>query len=102
MPYFGNYYHWALALNKDGTDNWHIFQVVQETEGGPFSTSYLLTNPTRSARCLTPLTYLGKMHGDWWNTFNETIRLIQVPGEADSWNCQDYVIDVWDLCYIMG
>lgn len=36
------------------------------------------------------------MHPGWWDTFIGTLRTIPIPGEGLSWNCQDYVIDIWD------
>jgi hypothetical protein len=96
-PEFGNYYHWALAVYKIATREWHIFQVVQETEGAAFSANHRRANPTDSRRCRQPLTYLGRMHIGWWSTLREKIRMIQVPGEAVSWNCQDYVMDIWSV-----
>ncbi|KAK0724022.1 hypothetical protein B0T21DRAFT_423400 [Apiosordaria backusii] len=49
-----------------------------------------------SLRCRQPLTFLGQMYGDCWDTLVEQIRSVQIPGEAVEWNCQEYVIDIWD------
>lgn len=37
------------------------------------------------------------LHGDWLDVLVERIQEIQVPGEGVSWNCQDYVMDIWDI-----
>ncbi len=36
------------------------------------------------------------------DTLIEKIGMIQVPGEGDSWNCQDYVMDIWDVMRCFG
>lgn len=98
----GNYYHWALALNERGTSNWSIFQVVQAVADGPYTVDYREANPMNSRRCLQPLTYLTTIQGGWWGTLANLVNQIQVPGEAASWNCQDYVIDIWGGMYNEG
>ncbi|KAG7123534.1 hypothetical protein HYQ46_009814 [Verticillium longisporum] len=95
-PHFGNYYHWAFATHNQATSQWHLFQVVQDEQDGPFRPEGRQTNPTNSERCHQPLTFLGQMHPGWWDTLVQQIGMIQVPGEGLGWNCQDYVMDIWD------
>ncbi|GJN70096.1 hypothetical protein PLICBS_004148 [Purpureocillium lilacinum] len=95
-PQFGNYYHWAFAVSDTADSAWHIFEVTQEVQDGPFTAVHRRTNPTRSQRCVQPLTYLGQMHEGNLSPMINQIRQITVPGEALSWNCQDYVIEIWD------
>lgn len=53
-----------------------------------------------SIRCHRPLTLLGKIHMGWWDILVQQIGTIQVPGYAVSWNCQDYVIEIWDAMHV--
>jgi len=98
-PEFGNYYHWALAAEVDG--NWSIFHVVQAFEGASFGAEMRQTNPRNSNRCHR-LVSLGEIHRGWWNGFLTGVASIPVPGDAVSWNCQDYVMDIWGLMWAEG
>lgn len=91
----GNYYHWALAVYNREQNEWDILEVVQDETDGPFRPEHRQINPMSSRRCLQPLTGLGQMHPGWWSAFVEMVGRIPVPGEGLSWNCQDYVLDIW-------
>lgn len=101
-PEFGNYYHWAFATHNQQTRQWYIFEVVQDEQDGPFSPEQHQTDPRNSRRCHRPLTPLGFMDPGWWDTLIQQIGTIQVPGEAASWNCQDYVMEIWDIMRFDG
>ncbi|KAI1193916.1 hypothetical protein F5X97DRAFT_338340 [Nemania serpens] len=96
----GNYYHWAFSTLARGA--WTIFEVTQEREDGPFIRQKRDVDPLRSTRCLHPLVSLGRLDIGWWDTLVESIAGIPVPGEGASWNCQDYVIEIWEMMYIKG
>lgn len=95
-PTFGNYYHWAFAMNHRPTRQWQLFQVIQEEEGGPFIRNQREVNPSNSSRCLQPL-LLGRMPASRWDWLIRKVPTIPVPGEGESWNCQDYVVEIWEL-----
>ncbi|KJZ69839.1 hypothetical protein HIM_10767 [Hirsutella minnesotensis 3608] len=97
VPAFGNYYHWAFAMNHRQTRRWHLFQVIQEEQGGPFIRNQRQVDPSSSASCLQPLNYLGQMRVNCWDWLIQAVPAIAVPGEAESWNCQDYVMEIWEL-----
>lgn len=96
VPQFGNYYHWAFAINDETAQTWRVFEVVQD-ENDNFRPNSLRGNPLRSDRCLQPLTWLGAIYANWLDVLESRIRDIRVPGEALSWNCQDYVMEIWDI-----
>jgi hypothetical protein len=100
-PHFGNYYHWAFAVSDQANGDWHIFEVVQEEQDGPFTPVHRQANPANSARCHQPLTFLGQVPTGQWATLFESIRT-QGIGEALDWNCQDYVLEIWDSLQISG
>ena len=100
-PREGNYYHWAFVVSNTANRDWDLFEVVQESTYGTFTPVHRKTNPMDSRRCLRPLTALGQMHRGWWETMAEGIRGVPI-GEATSWNCQDYVIDIWDMLLSSG
>ncbi|KAG6056233.1 hypothetical protein E4U32_005832 [Claviceps aff. humidiphila group G2b] len=96
----GNFYHWAFAMKqavKSGKHRWQIFQVVQEKPDKPYKRDMLQVDPTSSTTCLKPLTLLGQMTADYWDWLIEAVQEIPVPGETNSWNCQDYVLEIWEL-----
>ncbi|KXH55419.1 hypothetical protein CNYM01_14296 [Colletotrichum nymphaeae SA-01] len=101
-PHFGNYYHWAFATHDQSTRQWNVFEVVQDEEDGPFRAQCLQTNPANSRRCITPIINLCIIHSGWLETLFSQIPEIPVPGEGLSWNCQDYVIDIWDTAFACG
>ncbi|KAK4034958.1 hypothetical protein C8A01DRAFT_48787 [Parachaetomium inaequale] len=101
-PHFGNYYHWAFAISNPPADEWHLFEVAQDRADGPFRPEYRRVNPTNSDRCQLPLTLLGQMHSGWLSTLVEHISVSQVPGEAQSWNRQDYVMEIWEIMQQTG
>ena len=45
---------------------------------------------------------MGQMHSGWLDTLVEQVPNIPVPGEAQSWNCQDYVLEIWDFMLQVG
>ncbi|KAG6215061.1 hypothetical protein E4U34_005887 [Claviceps purpurea] len=95
-----NFYHWAFAIKqavKSGKHRWQIFQVAQEKPDSPYKRNMRQVDPTSSTTCLKPLTLLGQMTADYWDWLIEAVEEIPVPGEADSWNCQDYVLEIWEL-----
>lgn len=96
-PSMGNYYHWAFALNNPVAEQWHLFQVIQDEEGGPFRPEYLHIDPETIERCLLPLIPLGEMDQGWLQTLINGITQISVPGLAAEWNCQDYVMEIWGI-----
>ncbi|RDA84579.1 hypothetical protein CP532_1127 [Ophiocordyceps camponoti-leonardi (nom. inval.)] len=102
MPVLGNYYHWAFAMNHRQTRRWHIFQVIQEEEGAPFIRNECQADPNSSASCLRPLKYLGQMRVECWDWLIQAVPAIAVPGVAASWNCQDYVMEIWELLLDYG
>jgi len=91
-PHRGNYYHWALAVLSNG--KWRIFEVIQDdpVNDGPFKRHSLNVNPADSDRCRKPLTFLGQVHCP--NLF--TIIQNEGIGSPPGWNCQDYVIEIWE------
>jgi hypothetical protein len=36
------------------------------------------------------------MHRGWWDALLQQVNSMPVPGEGLYWNCQDYVIEIWD------
>ncbi|RDA91391.1 hypothetical protein CP533_6915 [Ophiocordyceps camponoti-saundersi (nom. inval.)] len=102
MPVFGNYYHWAFAMNHRQTRRWHLFHVIQEEEGGPFTRNERQVDPSSSSSCLQPLNHLGQMRIECWGWLIEAVPAIVVPGVAEPWNCQDYVIEIWELLLEYG
>ncbi|KAK3175439.1 hypothetical protein K4F52_010269 [Lecanicillium sp. MT-2017a] len=100
-PHFGNYYHWAFAVSDLAGVDWHIFEVVQDVQDGPFTPAHRMVNPMNSRRCRQPLIYLGQLHVGWWETLVNNIYEMR-PGEALSWNCQDYVMEIWDMMCSVG
>lgn len=56
-PQFGNYYHWAFAMNQNAKKRWRIFQVVQEEVDGPFIRNQRQVDPRSSSTCLQPLSF---------------------------------------------
>ncbi|KAG6262109.1 hypothetical protein E4U49_003361 [Claviceps purpurea] len=103
-PQFGNYYHWAFAMNQGAKKRWETFQVVQEEEDGPYIRNRCQVDPRNSSTCPQPvrLIFLGQMHAKSWDWLIEAIQDIPVPGEAASWNCQDYVLEMWALLLEAG
>ncbi|KAM6508374.1 hypothetical protein FALCPG4_018241 [Fusarium falciforme] len=95
-PRFGNFYHWAFALYRPSTQTWLLLEVTQEDPESPFVPEARQVDPRSSRRCLQPLTYLGQMNAGWMESLEEMVEQIPVPGEAASWNCQDYVMDIWE------
>jgi hypothetical protein len=95
-PQFGNYYHWAFAMNHPARRRWKLFQVIQEEENGHFIRDARDVNPNDSSSCQKPLIFLGQMFADYWDWLVEAVPYIPVPGEAQSWNCQDYVVEIWE------
>ncbi|OBS16508.1 hypothetical protein FPOA_12832 [Fusarium poae] len=100
QPRSGNYYHWAFAMYRPDL-GWGVFEVVQDEEDGPFRAVYRQTDPRSSLRCL-PLIPLGYIHPDHAQGLAGHINGIQVPGESALWNCQDYVLEIWDLVLEVG
>jgi hypothetical protein len=101
-PYFGNFYHWAFSVFDPASEQWHVFEVIQDVENGPFRPEHRPVNPQKSIRCRRPLTLLGHMDPGWWDILVQQIGTISVPGEAESWNCQDYVIEIWEVMMESG
>ncbi|KAH8157313.1 hypothetical protein CIB48_g10930 [Xylaria polymorpha] len=101
IPQFGNYYHWAFATHNPAGGQWSLFQAVQDFLDGPFQPERLEIDPRDSSRCL-PLVYLGQMNAGWGPSFIDAVGRIAVPGDALSWNCQDYVMDIWEMMWNMG
>jgi len=97
-PLQGNFYHWGFVV-RDKEREWHFFQVVQDVMDGPYRREFLRENPEDSQRCLRPLTSSGQLHPDWWDQLVQGLGRVLVPGEGESWNCQDYVMDIWDMLY---
>lgn len=96
-PRSGNYYHWAFVIKDPATrPPWHIFEVIQD-EYDNYHPNYLQRDPTSTRRCHEPITYLGKMHPNWLETIVGRVQGIRVPGEVAQWNCQDYVMEIWDI-----
>lgn len=42
------------------------------------------------------------MHVDNWDWLIEAVRELPVRGEAASWNCQDYVLGIWEMLLEAG
>ncbi|CAI6050632.1 unnamed protein product [Clonostachys chloroleuca] len=102
-PRSGNYYHWAFAIyHPEFNPGWIIFEVTQQVDDGPFTAVVRETDPRASRRCLQPLTNLGQIHFDWVRPLHSAISDLPVPGEGASWNCQDYVMDIWDTVLSLG
>lgn len=101
-PAFGNYYDWALAMYNPSTNAWLVFQVTQEPDGGPFVPQITQRDPRSAPRCITPLMSLGYVEEAWMVQLEQLIYGIQVPGEAASWNCQDYVLEIWEAMMECG
>ncbi|KAF5020566.1 hypothetical protein F66182_7398 [Fusarium sp. NRRL 66182] len=101
-PHLGNYYHWALAINHQTTRGWLLFEVIQDVHDGPFEAVMRETNPASSASCHQPLLLIGQIDAEWTNTLVTAIGEIQVPGEGLSWNCQDYVLEIWRVMLNYG
>jgi len=59
-PQFENYYHWASAMYDPKTEQWRIFQVVQDEVDGPFIRNTRHVNPAFSSSCLEPLLSLDR------------------------------------------
>lgn len=100
IPESGNLYHWAFCTLDNKTST--VFDVAQERQDGPFTPLRREINPLHSLRCLRPLISLGTLHRGWWDTLVENITYIPVPGESHYWNCQDYVIEIWEMMYTNG
>ncbi|KAI1271421.1 hypothetical protein F5Y07DRAFT_392758 [Xylaria sp. FL0933] len=94
-PATGNYYHWAFAI-FDQIKEWHLFQVVQTVENGPFHADQRHVDPHKSIRCIEVVN-LGKMRASLLPYFRNNVIKISVPGESYHWNCQDYVFDIWEM-----
>ena len=94
-PFFGNFYHWDFATYDPNTQQWFVLGVVQEEEDGPFNYEKRYQNPLDT----TPgrLLFLGQVRPVCRDTLMRDIGLIQVPGEAASWDCQDYVMEIWEI-----
>jgi hypothetical protein len=90
-----------LSINNSATDKWSTFQVVQEIEDGPFQPERVDVDPSNVMNCL-PLVHLGQMDAGWCSSLINGIGRIPVPGEAASWNCQDYVMEIWEMMRNMG
>lgn len=78
-----------------------VFEVVQEVTDGPFTQMQHDNDPKRSARC-GPLEYLGRIDVRHMEGLVEITEAIQVPGESLHWNCQDYVLEIWDAMLYQG
>lgn len=96
-PLLGDYYEWAFALNNQETQQWHLFQVIQDRLYGPFRTQYSQIDPRTLQRCIQPLMPLGEMDQGWLWTLTSDIAQIRVTNLAVEWNSQDYVIIIWDI-----
>ncbi|GAB0133705.1 hypothetical protein EsDP_00002104 [Epichloe bromicola] len=83
-PQFGNYYHWAFAMNQNAKKRWRIFQVVQEEENGPFKRNQRQVDPRSSSTCLQPLSFLGQMHTDYWDWLIEAALLLEAGAIDDA------------------
>ncbi|GAP93169.1 putative protein kinase-like domain [Rosellinia necatrix] len=101
IPQFGNYYTWAFAIYNPTGQQWGLFRVIQKIVDGPFIPRRLEINPKDLLRCLS-LVHLGQMNAYWSPNFIDAIGRIAVPGEGLSWNCQDYVMDIWEMMLSMG
>jgi len=101
---FGNMYHWALAAQvASGQDvGWHIFEVIQQKTGEnrpAFIPTYHRASPTQAVNCLRPLQKLITVDARQWGLVREQIRLVRVAGKGTSWNCQEYVLDIWEQLF---
>ncbi|KAH7108678.1 hypothetical protein B0J13DRAFT_165771 [Dactylonectria estremocensis] len=99
-PRSGNHYHWAFVMYHSEL-GWCLYEVVQQVDDGPFTAVFRQTDPRSSSRCL-PLIHLGSMHADYARQLPAAINGITVPGEAAMWNCQDYVLEIWDAVLGIG
>jgi len=72
-PHFGNFYHWAFAVFDPASEQWHVFEVVQDVGNGPFRPEHRPVNPQNSIRCRRPLTLLGHMDPGWWDILVQQI-----------------------------
>lgn len=102
QPHYGNYHHWAFAAYLQNVETWYIFQVVQDVQDGPFRSEVLQTDPRNSARCLQPLLGLGYIDSGWWSILVEQISEIHTAQREAAWNCQDYVIEIWQRVRASG
>ncbi|KAM0539969.1 hypothetical protein ACHAO7_011648 [Fusarium culmorum] len=100
QPRVGNYYHWAFAMHRPDL-GWAIFEVVQDVDDGPFRTAIRDVNPSSSARCL-PLVPLARIYSSYAQNLASQIREIPVEGRPALWNCQEYVLEIWDLVWQLG
>ncbi|KAI0399464.1 hypothetical protein F4802DRAFT_612135 [Xylaria palmicola] len=100
-PSGGNCYHFAFVTFNPEEGRWSIFEAVRNVANGPLRPHRLEIDPRNSVRCL-PLESLGRMNAGWVPTFIDAVGGITVPGEADSWNCQDYVMEIWKMMLDMG
>ncbi|PTD02485.1 hypothetical protein FCULG_00012840 [Fusarium culmorum] len=77
------------------------FEVVQDVDDGPFRTAIRDVNPSSSARCL-PLVPLARIYSSYAQNLASQIREIPVEGRPALWNCQEYVLEIWDLVWQLG
>lgn len=99
-PDFGTRYHWALVTNhREQTDKqqWYVFHAIQEKDGGPYVRNQRQGHPRECLKHVQSLKFLGQMRTDRWDCLTRAIPTIMVPGEAGTWSCQDYVIEIWGL-----
>lgn len=99
-PRWGNYYHWAFVLQNSYTAEWDVYEAAQDEEDGPYYPNHLSVNPTNSRRCLLPLVPLVSLDLIHKPTIDGIISEMRVPGQAAAWNCQDYVMDIWEVMYM--
>lgn len=114
-PQFGNYYHWAFAAHLVATDSssssspdsdsgpeeWHVYEVVQAIEDGAFEPTHQARVDSASLQGFrAPLIPLGEIltsgceEGRWEKV--QAVVLGQTIGEPPGWNCQDYVLGIWE------
>lgn len=99
-PAEGNYYHWAFVAYVIETQQFHLFEVTSQ-DGQPFQYTYRQTDPESSIRHEGSIP-LAAVSQDWLRTVANTAQGIPVPGEGTEWNCQDYVMELWEALYQGG
>ncbi|KAK4202986.1 hypothetical protein QBC40DRAFT_294359 [Triangularia verruculosa] len=79
-PHFGNFYHWAFTVFNGATREWHIFEVVQDEQDGPFRAERRLADPQRSHYVMDIWDVIKQsdmIDKDTWNTAGQTSKVRQ-------------------------